>query len=202
MLSLFNKQNESLGYKISSDALPSDIEAVKGNIIKTNKKVRDEISKYREIARFNQQLSNGYIRNLEAMVDVSRVLNYYVEIFNVIKDEYKRNDEILGNSALKTDDIAYLEKLTRNKIDDINQKFLTETEKLKKLYTQYNKQAELSKVIEAQESISRTTNSANTAFETINRIELESKKEGGANKKVVRKKNTPAKKNGPAKKVA
>lgn len=165
------QQSNSFGYKLSGSAgLPSDLENMKGNIITANKKYREELTKYREIAKFNQQLSNGFIKNLEAMVDVSRVLNYYVEIFSLFKEEFEKNEALIGTS-LKTSDIGYLEKLTRGKIDELNNKFMTETEKLKKMYSAFGKTEEINRVNEAQNSLRSTAESANQVYNTVRRVE-------------------------------
>ena len=163
--------SSTFGYKITGNAgVPSDLESMKGSIVRTNKKYREEISKYREIAKFNQQISNGYIKNLEAMVDVSRILNYYIEIFNLIRDEFSKNEQLMGNS-LKTADIGYLEKLTKSKVDELNGKFMVESEKLKKLYTDYGKTAEASRVSEAQQNLRLTTEGADQTLSAVKAIE-------------------------------
>jgi hypothetical protein len=163
--------NSSFGYKINSvDGIPTELEAVKGNILKTNKKYREELSKYREIAKFNQQISNGYIRNLEAMVDVSRILNYYSEIFNVLRSEFEKNEQVLG-TALRTSDISYLERLTKSKMDELNNKFISETERLKKLYNQYGKNEELQRVVDAQNNLRATSEVAEQAYSKVKQIE-------------------------------
>lgn len=165
------QQSNSFGYRLSGTAgLPADLESMKGNIITANKKYREELTKYREIAKFNQQLSNSFIKNLEAMVDVSRVLNYYVEIFSLFKDEFEKNEALIGTS-LKTSDIGYLEKLTRGKIDDLNNKFMTETEKLKKMYSSFGKTAEVTRVSEAQDSLRSTAEGANQVYNAVRRVD-------------------------------
>lgn len=166
------KKESTFGVNIENkSALPSDLEKVKGTIQKTNKKYREEFSKYQEIAKFNKQLSSGYIKNLEVMVDVSKILNFYVDIFNVIKDEYNKNEELLGLSSLKSADIAYLENLTRNKIDDLNKNFLLETDKLKKIYQQYGKTTELQRLEQAELNLKPTTDGAEIALSTVKTIE-------------------------------
>lgn len=174
---LFPKEEEgkSFGVNInSSGSLPSDIEKVKGTIQKANKKYREEFSKYKEIAKFNQQLSNGYIRNLQAIVDVSKVLAYYMEVFNMIKEEYRKNEEIMGTAVLKAEDIAHLENLTRNKIENMNQQFNIETDRLKKLYTSFGKTVEVEKLSNAQLELKKTTDMANATYSTLRRSMLES----------------------------
>jgi len=173
--------SSTFGYKITGNAgVPSDLESMKGSIVRTNKKYREEISKYREIAKFNQQISNGYIKNLEAMVDVSRVLNYYIEIFNIIREEFSKNEQLMGNS-LKTADIGYLEKLTKSKVDELNGKFMVESEKLKKLYNDYGKTAEATRVSEAQQNLRLTTEGADQTLSAVKAIE-EKGIAGGATK--------------------
>ncbi len=166
------KKEGTFGVNIENKSgLPSDLEKVKGTIQKTNKKYREEFTKYQEIAKFNKQLSSGYIKNLEVMVDVSKILNFYVDIFNVIKEEYNKNEELLGLSALKSSDIAYLENLTRNKIDDLNKNFLLETDKLKKIYQQYGKTNELQRLEQAELNLKPTTDGAEIALSTVKTIE-------------------------------
>lgn len=162
--------SSGFGYKVNSiDGVPSELESVKGKIQQTSKKYRDELTKYREIAAFNQQLSNGYVRNLEAMVDVSRIMNYYIEIFNVLRDEFDKNEKVLG-ASLTNVDISYLEKLTKSKMDELNTKFMNESEKLKKLYSQHGKNEELARVQEAQRSLLATTEGADQSYQRLRQI--------------------------------
>jgi hypothetical protein len=182
----------TFGIKVNSvNGIPADIESVKGSIVKTNKQYREEISKYKEIAKFNQQISNGYIKNLEAMVDISRVLNYYIEIFTVLRDEFEKNEKELGNS-LKTEDISYLENITRSKIDQLNTTFFAETEKLKKIYSQYGKTAEVNRLQQAQMSLEGTIQGAEQAWTNLKQIQ-EQAKSGGKNTSAKKQKKTPKK---------
>lgn len=152
----------TLGYKVATNAgISREFENIKGTIEKTNKKYREEISKYKEIAKLNEHISKGYLKNLDAMIDVSKILNYYVEIFNILKVELDKNDRVLGDTSLKLEDISYLERLTKNKVDELGAQFMNETEQLKKLYTAYGKTQELGRVNEAQNSF-RTTAAATT----------------------------------------
>lgn len=179
--------NSSFGYKLMGDAgLPRDLENLKGNIVTANKKYREELTKYREVAKFNQQLSTSYVRNLEAMVDVSRILNYYVEIFSLFKEEFEKNEALIGTS-LKTSDISYLERLTRSKLDELNSKFIVETDKLKKIYSQYGRQEELSRVNEAQSSLRSISDGAETTMASIRSIEERGINGGAAARKTAQK---------------
>ena len=163
----------TLGYTVASaDGIHSDFERIRGSIQTTNKKYREELSKYKEIAKFNEQITKGYIKNLDAMIDVSKILNYYVEIFNLLKMELEKNEKVLGETSLKVEDINYLERLTRNKVDELSGKFMKETDDLKKLYSAYGKTTELGKVNEAQESFRVASSSATETMEKIRNIQL------------------------------
>lgn len=185
----------TLGYKVNTaDGINTEFETIKGTIQKTSKKYREEITKYKEIAKLNEKISAGYLKNLDAMIDVSRILNYYVEIFNILKVELEQNERVIGETSLKVEDIGYLERLTRNKVDELNNKFMNETEQLKKLYTAYGKTQELGRIIDAQGSF-QAASAATT--DTVNKIKTiqeqgvaPSSMSGGLKKKrVIRKVN-------------
>lgn len=179
--SLSKSPNTSFGYKVDGvDGVPSALDGIKGSIINTSRKYRTELTKYREIAAFNQQLSKGYVKNLEAMVDVSKILNYYVEIFNVLRSEFEQNDKLMG-STLTPIDINYLETLTKSKIDELNNKFFNESEKLKKLYSTYGKTEEVARVVDAQNALRATTDGADQTFSNLRKIQnSQGASQGGA----------------------
>lgn len=170
----------TFGVKINTtQGLPTELDAVKGNIVRASKKYREELSKYRELAAFNEQLSKGYLRNLEAMVDVSKVLNQYVEIFNVLKTEFEENDKLFGTS-LTSNDINYLEELTKSKMDTLNNRFKEETSKLKELYTAYGRKDEMQRVLEAENTLQSTIDNADKTFNSLKmQIPIDAK-QGGA----------------------
>lgn len=158
----------SFGVNVRSvNGLPTDLETMKGSIQKTNKQYRDEITKYKEIAKFNQKISDSYIKNLEVMVDISKVLNYYVEIFSVLRDELEKSAQEMESSGLKAADIGYLEKITRQQIDQLNNNFMVEADKLQKIYSQFGKQAEAARLGNARQNLSDTISGAETALLAI-----------------------------------
>jgi hypothetical protein len=193
--SLSKSPNTSFGYKVDGvDGVPSALDNIKGSIINTSRKYRSELTKYREIAAFNQQLSKGYVKNLEAMVDVSKILNYYVEIFNVLRSEFEQNDKLMG-STLTPIDINYLETLTKSKIDELNNKFFTESEKLKKLYSTYGKTEEVARVVDAQNALRATTDGADQTFANLRKMQnAQGAAMGGAKSKKTKKVPSGAKK--------
>ena len=97
-------------------------------------------------------------------------MNYYVEIFRIFKEEFEKNERILGES-LKTEDIRYLETLTRSKIDELVNTFMSETDKVKKIYSQYGKNTEIARVDEAQRALQSTIDKADSTVGSLRVIE-------------------------------
>lgn len=199
--------NEVMGVNLKKDGPIANIDKFKSAIRTTSRKYREEMSKYKEIATFNKQLSLSYIQNLEAMVDVSRVFGYYIELFNVLKNELDENAKVLGSSAIKAEDIAYIEGLTQTKMDTLNKKFLEETAKMKKLYENSEYQGELDRIKNAEKSIVTINNFATSTLDNLKKINETSVRlntavtaQGGAKTRVnargnARKTNTQTKKN-------
>lgn len=185
------KDAEIMGVNLKKDGPIANIDKFKSAIRTTSRKYREEMSKYKEIAAFNKQLSLSYIQNLEAMVDVSRVFGYYIELFNVLKNELDENAKVLGSSAIKAEDIAYIEGLTQAKMDTLNKKFLEETAKMKKLYENSEYQGELNRIKNAEKSIVTISNAATNTLDNLKKINETSVRlnsavaaQGGAKKKI------------------
>lgn len=150
---------------VGSKGLSAEITEVGQKFIKTNKKYRDEIDKYKKIADFNKRLSGSYIANVYAMIDVSNLLNDYASFFNVLKEEIMKTDGQIG--SLQAADIQYLESLTKSKIEEFSNRFIENSDKVKVLYTKYGQQDEVNKIVEAQNSMKSIIDDANTTYKTL-----------------------------------
>jgi hypothetical protein len=150
---------------IDNKGLSVEMDVVKQKISKTNQKYRDEIEKYKKIADFNKKLTSSYINNINAMVDVSKLLNNYVAFFNFLKDELAKTENTIG--SLTTEDIQYLESLTKAKMEEFSNRFMDQSEKIKVLYTKYNQQDEAARISSAQENIKSTMDNASATYQTL-----------------------------------
>lgn len=171
---------------VGSKALSAEINDVGEKFSKTNKKYRDEIDKYKKIADFNKKLSSSYIANIHAMVDVSKLLNDYALFFNLLKEEIAKTESQIG--TLKTEDIQYLESLTKAKMDDFSSKFLSESDKVKILYSKYGQEQEVKNIITAQEAIKTTVGDATTTYKSL------TEQQGGKKKEIKKVNKKPTKK--------
>jgi hypothetical protein len=134
LVSQSSKESESgFGYNIDKKNTVTDMHNMQKKMEKTTTKYIGELDKYKEIAKFNKQLTKSYIANLDIIVDVSKVLNMYMETIEVIRTQIERAEQALGK-PLDAQDLAYLAEITKENISKLSQNFLTETTKLQGLF--------------------------------------------------------------------
>lgn len=162
------KTNEkTLGTSLGNqESIKAEIDRMQGSIVKTSKTYQDNIKKYKEIARLNQQLTKSYVANLKVIADVSELLNSYSNVFSSLKSEFGKMEDALGK-PLDLTDFEYLQSLTRSKIDTLNTEFVKQTDGLKKLYAQYGKAEELNRIIVAQGDIQKIITNATQTYKEI-----------------------------------
>jgi hypothetical protein len=165
---------------VGNKALSAEISEAGQKFVKANKKYRDEIDKYKKIAEFNKKLSTSYIENVHAMIDVSKLLNDYALFFNLLKEEIAKTEGQIG--TLQASDIAYLENLTKSKMEEFSNRFIEESNKVKALYDKYGQDAEAKTISTAQEDIKGIVGNATTTYSDI--VELTRPTQGGRSRKV------------------
>lgn len=159
--------NKTLGTSLGSqESIKAEIDKMQGSIVKTSKTYQDNITKYKEIARLNQQLTKSYVANLKVIADVSELLNSYSNVFTSLKSEFGKMEEALGK-PLDISDFEYLQSLTRNRIETLNTEFIKQTDGLKKLYAQYGKAEELNRIIVAQGDVQKIISNATQTYKGI-----------------------------------
>lgn len=80
------KDEKTLGVTLGSkDNIKAEIDRMQGSIVKTSKTYQDNLKKYKEIAKLNQQLTKSYVANLNVIADVSELLNSYSSVFVSLK---------------------------------------------------------------------------------------------------------------------
>ena len=150
---------------VGNKALSAEISEVGQKFVKTNKKYRDEIDKYKKIADFNKKLSSSYIANVHAIIDVSKLLNDYALFFNILKEEINKTEGQIG--TLQSSDIQYLENLTKAKMEEFSHKFIEQSEKVRGLYTKYGQESEAKTISSAQEQLKNTISNAGVTYNSL-----------------------------------
>jgi hypothetical protein len=161
------KKGKPLGETLgNSESIKAEIQNMQGSIVKTSRTYQDNIKKYKEIAKFNQQLTKSYVENMKVIVDVSELLNSYANVFSSLRDEFGKMEEAMGK-PLDFSDFQYLENLTKNKIETLNSEFQKQSEGIKKLYAEYGKPEELNRILMAQGDVQRVIDNATDTYSTI-----------------------------------
>ncbi len=140
--------------------------ALKGRVDTTMLKNKTELKKYRELSKFNEQLSQSYVANLRIIVDISNLLNSYNEFFELFKTRLAEIDQELG-IPISSDDFDYLRRLTTEQMGQLNNVFKNETMNLKKMYSKFGRQKEYNDVEMAERLYDQTKASGETAYSTI-----------------------------------
>lgn len=174
--------NKQLGETLAStDNIKAEIANMQGSIVKTSKAYRDNIKKYKDIAKFNQHLTKSYVNNMKVMVDVSELLNSYASVFNALRDEFGKMEAAVGKS-LNLTDFEYLENLTQAKIENLNAEFQKQANGIKKLYAEYGKPDELNRILLAQGDVQRVIENASDTYASLGTVPIASPLSGGKSK--------------------
>jgi len=158
-----------------------EIEQVTKQIQRTNKKYTDEIDKYKEIAKFNQKLTQSYVQNLQVIVDVSKLLEQYANVFYVLREETQKLEKTLGMD-FNIQEFQYLENMTKDKMQELNAQFFKETEGIKKLYEQFGKPDEVRNISNAQNLMATSLASSKETFDKLQEMDKLSKMHVGGTK--------------------
>lgn len=158
-------QGATLGYNIDKKETVAEMYNMQKKMEKTTTRYIGELDKYREIAKFNKQLSRSYIANLDIMVDVSKVLNMYMETLEVIRKQISRAEEALGK-PLDANELAYLSQITQDQIANLSKNFFAETGKLQSLFSKSpDYRAEANKLATSQAEFKNTLSSWAQTYE-------------------------------------
>ena len=126
-----------------------------------------EIYKSQKIKELNKGLVMNFRKNLQVMVDVTNLLNSYVELFNVIKVELVKMNNLIGKESGGLEDIRYLEEITQRQITQLNNEFVKQSATLESLYSKYDLPGERQRLSENKLGVSSIINSATDIVETL-----------------------------------
>jgi hypothetical protein len=108
----------------------------------TSSKLKNEVNKYKQIAALNKKLTESYVTNYTTMIDISKLLKDYAEIFDklsVILQKYE-------NIEISPIDMDHLKQITKEKLDQITGEFNKQSKTIGSLYTKYGMGDELRKI--------------------------------------------------------
>lgn len=161
------------------------------NIQTSYKGYSSELEKAAKIKELNKNLTQNFKKNLEVMVDVTNLLNSYVNLFEVMKTELSKLNEVVGNDGeTNLSDINHLESITQQQIVSLQEEFNNQTKKLQDIYKRYDMQTEHDHITNAR---SQMTNIISNATDIWEKYPNESQLQGGRISHTKKRKQTKSK---------
>jgi hypothetical protein len=100
----------------------------------SQRKVKESNMKHKALIDLTNHLSNGYVANLNVLVDVSRLLMDYRSFIEEIAKGLAGLDADMGHSV-KPDDIKYLQQMTNQSLSKITTFFSNDLQKVQDALT-------------------------------------------------------------------
>lgn len=155
------------------------------NIQTSYKGYSAELEKASKIKELNKSLTQNFKKNLQVMVDVTNLLNSYVQLFEVMKNELGKLNKVIGNDGeASLGDINHLESITQQQILSLQEEFNKQTKKLQDIYKQYDMQSEHDHITNAR---TQMTNIISNATDIWEKYPTESQQQGGSKRHGTRK---------------
>jgi hypothetical protein len=139
---------------------------LKGDLSRTLDKNKTELKQLKDVLAFNKTLSDSYLANLKAVVEMSRMLHVYNDVFEVLRTKFTDLDDELGN-GLKQEDFEHIRNLTSDKIAQLNRFFESETKELSKVYKANNRTRELAELEAAMRTHAGAVGDADATYKRI-----------------------------------
>ena len=119
MKSIFNLGNLGNG---PTSSLTHQLDMVKQKIESTSKLAADYNKKYATLNEFNKLLTDSYIENLNALIEVSDVLTQYQSVMDIVIENLQQFDTSIS-SQFRDINVEHIKDLTSRKLDKVNDFF-------------------------------------------------------------------------------
>jgi hypothetical protein len=144
MLGFFKKKDPAKAYlgELSqgpSSSIKHQLEQVRTKIETTSQVAKRFNDKLANLTEFNKSLTEGYINNLNVLIEISDVLNQYQTLMEVVINELQTFDSSISEEFKKVN-IDHIRDLTSSKLSKVNNFFKgPEYEKLRSLLLSHGK---------------------------------------------------------------
>lgn len=123
-----------------------------------------QMSKFQQTKELNQKLASSYKSNLQVMVDVSKLLASYTQLFEVLKEEMKKMGALIGQNADLTD-LSYVSQLTQSQMSQLQTALSEQAGSLQGIYNKYGMGQEAAAVTQLVSAVNETTALATRAMQ-------------------------------------
>jgi hypothetical protein len=155
---------ENIGLSKSTD-LQEQLDGLRDQFVKAMSKQQGQNVKYTAVQSLNKQLSSSYFKNLQVIIDVSKLLSSYVEFLDIVKSQTSQLQ--VEMDKLGPSDFDYVKNLTTEKIFSLSDEFKKSAAELKALYMQYNMKDEIDKIKFAEDEFKNTIQLANDTYNKL-----------------------------------
>lgn len=177
-----NRDGKVIGIELGERAaFRKQVDDLVGAIKTSYNSYSTEIGKAAKIKELNKNLVTNFKKNLQVMVDVTNLLNSYVQLFEVIKTELTKLNTLVGKDSTNLEDISYLEQITQRQVESLQREFEKQSTILHDIYGTYDMAREKQEVTEASSQVQNIIRSATD-------ISNDYRSSGGAKTKKPRKK--------------
>jgi hypothetical protein len=121
----------NVNFSTSSSALQK-LKELENKIDHTKKLAKSYNVKFQELARFNKQLTEGYIKNVNVIVDIGSLLNVYNSVFATLMNVIKEFDTELSKD-IDPAQIAHIQALTERSLGRVSDFFHKDVNNVKNL---------------------------------------------------------------------
>lgn len=122
-------------------------------------KYNTQMSKFQQTKELNQKLATSFKSNLQVMIDVSKLLASYTQLFEVLKTEMKKMSELIGANSDLTD-LTYVSQLTQQQMGQLQTALNEQASSLSTIYTKYGMTQEASALQSLLTGVGETTSLA------------------------------------------
>lgn len=161
---------------MGNSSVLKQLETVQEKLKKTQSLSSQYNVKYRQLADLNKSLANGYIHNLNVIIDLSRVLTEYKDTLSVVIETLQKFDDVI-NRELDTVNVEHLQLLTEQSIRNLGSYFGDEVGKIRNVLASLGKNDLVSKIDKSRSQFSEIANVSSSLYNGF--------ANGGAKKKVI-----------------
>jgi len=159
-----DQSGQLIGIKLGDKAaFQRQVDDLVDSIKNSYQTYNSEMGKYSKVKKLNENLVVNFRHNLRVMVDVTNLLTSYVQLFEVIKSELAKINSLIGKDV-SVEDISYLESITQQQIQTLQNEFVKQTDKLTSLYDQYALTEEKQHIVDTRAKMSEIINDATSIY--------------------------------------
>lgn len=118
----------------NSENFKKEVDGLVSDLSSTYTTYRKQIDKYKKIEDMNKLLVPQFKNSMTIIVDVSNLLNIYVDLFKQLQAQIKQFSTIVGKEDEQLTNVAYLQDLTTDKIKQLQESLI----KQQQFFTKFN----------------------------------------------------------------